>query len=310
MKVFLLQVIIGLFFLGKAVAQKQKPDTLAFIRDNYKIYSMAAQNASSPELLDIKAAIPTATPINEQYIDSCLNSFKQNITIVFAKEDSNTIILGKPQPPEIKLTAPAPTNANFKNATFKINWNYIKNENNENILAPDIKNTSSYMVFNKTFYYEMWLNSKEGDSKPVKANGNIIITFPQSFKMLQLTSKDINKKFYLGNKTIKLLEIKGNIYKIEMNLDSIPMNILPVNNTSISFAINSLWNIPAAFYYGFIKKPNLTDADLAAILKTYNKNDKTVVMFGSVSGLIDKILFYIPDTMLTKRIDIDLEIKN
>lgn len=313
MKKEILTAIIYLVFTGLILAQGK--EDLSSIKIIYSVYSMSQNNGQIFESIKSSTITPNTLPLNKQDIDNCINNFKENIVAKLENYTPTTIINGQREPSryQIKLTSPLSDCPNVNEMTFKGNWNYVKNQNNENILIQDIqkidKENKNPLQF-REFVYNILINYKEGDSQPTKLNGNITINVPSKFNIIELTNKDINKELNFGNTKIKLLEIKGNTYKIEMTEEDAFIKILPLNENNLEFSMNMSRNIPLVFYQEFGKKEKLSDDDFLGILKIYDKKDKRLIKLGSVSGTIKKILIYSPLETEARQIEIDLELKN
>lgn len=313
MKKNLLTAIVYLCFTGSVLAQGK--DDLSAVKLIYTVYSMSGNDGAVSESVKSGSGVPSSVPLKQQEIDDCISTFKKSITASLENYTPTTIINGQQEPSryQIKLTSPLPDCPNIKETTFKGNWNFVKNQKEENILIQDIqkidKENNSPLQF-REFVYNILINYKEGDSAPAKVNGTVVINIPSKLTIVTLTNKDINKEYTVGNTKVKLLEIKGSAYKLEMSGEDTSVKILPLNDKSLEFSMNMGRNIPLHFYREFTKKKELTDADLAEALKTYDKNDKWFVRLGSVSGTINKILIYSPEEIATRTIEIDLEINN
>lgn len=309
---FIITSIAYLFFIGCAIAQQK--DNLTRIKNSYYIYSSFGKTNNTIESVKTNSTIPNSIVTPQKDIDSCLAGFKRSLVANLDYHTSNVIINGQKEPStyQIKIISRMNDCPNINEIICKGNWIYVKNEKNENILTADSKTIdkeNDFPVQFKKFVYTIPLNYKEGDSKPVKVGGNIVLTIPTKFKMIELTANDINKEIQLNNITFKLLEIKNGIYKIEMSERTPSIKILPVSSKNLEFSSIMTTTLPLFYYKEFSKKESLTDEELASIQLAADKTDKRVVLFGSASGSINKIYLYTVESFSTQEIEIDLELK-
>lgn len=311
-KELLLAGIAYFVFTGLVLAQGK--EDLSAIKLIHAMYSMPQNSGPISESIKSNTSIPNSSPLSQQDIDNCISRFKEGFKAKLENYTPTTIINGKREPSryQIKLTSPLSDCPNTNDMTFKGTWNSVKNQKNENILVQDVqkidKENKQPLQF-REFVYNILINYKEGDSQPTKLNGNITLNIPSRFNIIELTNKDVNKEFTIGNNKITLLEIKDDTYKLKMTEDA-SVKILPLNENNLEFSMSMGRNIPLFFYQEFNKKEDLSDDDFLNILKMYDKSDKRLVKLGSASGTIKKILIYSPLATETRQVAIDLEIKN
>lgn len=240
---------------------------------------------------------------------------QRNRTNLSAKADNipaGAIINGK-DPGRINvvvLKAPLAGCPGINDMIVKGKWNFVKNQADQNILAKDLQTleqqNSSPIQFEKLNYVVL-VDQKEGDT-PTKISGLLEISLPGKPKLIELTAADINKEHALGDVKVKLLEMKGSTYAIELS-NPTPVKLMPLSASQQEFSSNMTRNIPVLFYNEFAKKATFSDDEYASMLQSYDKKDTRVVKLGSVSGTIVKILAYIPEGTITKQIPVELEIK-
>ncbi|HEY0656298.1 MAG TPA: hypothetical protein VGD65_24360 [Chryseosolibacter sp.] len=287
----------------------QSDQEIAAVKMIHNVYKTSGDNEPAPESLKSKTNLPTEA--TDADINACVGNIAANLSAKADNMPAGAIINGK-DPGRmyvVRITAPLAGCPAVNEMAIKGKWKSVKTQGDQNILSQDIeridRENRSPIEFNKLNYLVL-VDQKEGDT-PVKVSGTLDIGIPAKLKMIELTAADVNKEHIVGEIKVKLLEMKGSNYKLELS-NAMPVKIMPLNASQQEFSSNMTRNIPVSFYKEFAKKDTFTDEEYKAMFKSYDKQDTRVVKLGTVSGTIQKILVYIPDGIVTKQIPVELGI--
>lgn len=308
-KTLLLISLFACVFAQHARAQ-QEVATAKMIHNIYRMSTSGSE--STPESFKAKTNIPVEA--NAGDINACLNQITTNLRASLENRPAGAIMNGV-DPGRINvinISAPLSGCPSISEIGVKGKWTAVNNHAGQNILTKDAEKidseNASPIQFDKLSYI-VPVDYKEGESAPSKIKGILDLRFPAKLKIAELTSSDVNKEITVGEVRVKLLELKGSTYKLELSNPTL-IKVLPLSASRQEFSSNMTRNIPVTFYNTFSKKETLTDEEYAALMKSYDKQDTRAVKLGSVSGTIQKIVVYIPDNFETRQLAVDLEIKN
>jgi hypothetical protein len=137
MKKLLFVAIIPFFFTLQGFTQEKQDLTMTkFFYDMFKTPPSSDQD---PESINHYSNVPNSNPIRHQEIDSCLVKFKKGLAAKLENYSSHVYVHSQLEPSryQITLTSTLKDCPNIKETTFKGNWNYVRNQNNQNILLQD-----------------------------------------------------------------------------------------------------------------------------------------------------------------------------
>jgi hypothetical protein len=266
-----------------------------------------SQNDVKPSLLENQMVmedviIPNSITPSGTDIQNGIAQFKKTLHATSSKATSFVTVDGVPQNNAYWVTINADIKSlpYFQYVDYNAKWNYVKNEKGQNVMTmgESDQNKENALVAKtlKTQYgYNIIVNYKPLDLNLKEVSGEIEVTVPKKFEVIELKKTDLNKDFVLGKTKIKLLRFFTKNYAIKFENDDPSIKMVIISDTKKQFVNHNVSYVSPKQFEKFSKTKKINDDTLTTLAATIDDiSDVNRVKMGKVqgNGTIQKILLF------------------
>jgi hypothetical protein len=305
-------------FEKKELTAEQKVTLTKMAYDIYR-----TQMDVKPSLLDNQmvmgdVVMPNSLTITPAEIHNTVEVMKKGFSVKLHKATSFVTVAGVPQNNAYWATVYADCKMlpYSRYVDFDSKWFSVKTKKGIDIMTMNEKdqkkeNGLSSKTINNHFSYNLIVDYKPGDSIPKHVLGDVKVSIPKKFEVLELKKLDVDKEYSLGKTKIKLLKLLARNYAIQVEGDDPSLKMIVISDENKQFLTNNIAHISLQQYAVFRQPEILNEETLNALGTTVNDiNDINRVKVGKVQGKGKILKIVIFRAIELEKIDLKLDLNH
>lgn len=305
-------------FEKKELTPEQKVTLTKMAYDIYR-----SQMDAKPSLLDnqmtmLDVVMPNSITVTPAEIQSAIEKMKKTFSAKLHKATSFVTVAGVPQNNAYWVTVSADCKMlpYSRYVDFDSKWYSVKTKKGIDIMTMNEKdqkkeNGLSTSAISNAFNYNLIVDYRPGDSLPKHVVGEVKVSIPKKFDVLELKKADLEKEYFIGKTKVKLVKLLPRTYAIQIEGDDPSLKMLVISNENKQFTSNTTSYVSFQQYEAFRQPKVLQDSTLATLgAKVNDISDVNRVKVGKVQGTgnIFKIVLFRATEF--EKIDIKLDLNH
>lgn len=287
----------------------------------YDIYR--TQFDAKPSLLDntmsmLDVVMPNSINPTTAEIHAAIDQLKKGFSAKLHKATSFVTVAGVPQRNAYWVTV----NADCKMlpysryVDFDSKWTAVKNKKGVNMMLMNEndqkkENNLAFYSNQNLFSYNLIVDYNPGDSLPKHVTGDIKISVPKKFEVLELKKADLDKDYTIGKSKVKLVKLLPRTYAIQIEGDEPSLKMFVVSDGNKQFTSHTTSYVSFQQYEAFRQPKVLQDSTLATLgAKVNDISDVNRVKVGKVKGTGNILKIVLFRATEFEKVDIKLDLNH